>query len=119
MKDTKNIFGERIKARKEELKLRDEDIANLVGVSRSSVTGWISGHRIPGNKRLTLLADALNTSMEYLTGKTDNPLPIHGTIKLKDMLLNGDIVYDGEVITDDQKKMFLEILDTIMKSKLK
>lgn len=119
MKDTKNIFGERIKARKEELKLRDEDIADLVGVSRSSVTGWISGHRVPGNKRLTLLADALNTSMEYLTGKTDNPLPLHGKMKLRELILNGDIVYDDQVITEEQKVMFLDILDTIMKSKLK
>lgn len=118
MKDTENIFGERIKERKEELKLRDEDIANLVGVSRSSVTGWISGHRIPGNKRLSLLADALNTSTDYLTGKTDNPLPIHGKIKIKELLLKGDLLYDDKVVTEEQKIMFLKLLDTIMESKL-
>lgn len=118
MKDSNNTVGERIRARKEALGLRDEDIAAMVGVSRPSVTGWITGHRVPGNKRLASIADALNTSTDYLTGKTDNPLPINGTIDIKDLLLNGDLVYQDEVISDEQKVMFLNILDSIIKPKL-
>jgi transcriptional regulator with XRE-family HTH domain len=53
--------------------LRQEDLASLVGVSKDTVTRWESGKREPGAEALKKLAVALETSIAYLMGETDNP----------------------------------------------
>ncbi|MDF2791391.1 MAG: family transcriptional regulator [Neobacillus sp.] len=113
--ELKNIVGNRISERKQELGLRDEDIAKQVGVNRSTVTNWIRGKRAPGNTKISLLADALKTSTDYLNGKTDNPLPNTNDVRnIEELLINGDYIHNGQVVDQETKQMFLRILDSIM-----
>lgn len=116
--DLKNILGKRIKLQRQKLKIRNIDIAEKLGVNKSTVSNWIIGHRTPESQTLSNLAEVLNTSVDYLTGKTDNPLPTDKTINIRELLENRDLEYDGEIITDQQRETFLHILETIIKPKL-
>jgi transcriptional regulator with XRE-family HTH domain len=101
------------------IKLTYKGIAEKLGVKQSTVSNWKSGHRVPRSQHLKDLAKLLNTSVDYLTGETDNPLPIDDAVNVRDLLETKQLVYDGEIISDDQKEQFLEILSVLVKSKKK
>ena len=64
-------IGNRIIALRKELQLSQEDMADKIGVSRQSVSKWETDVCAPDAYNLISLAEALNTSVEYIvTGKT-------------------------------------------------
>jgi transcriptional regulator with XRE-family HTH domain len=73
--ENRNIVGERIKQRRKELKLNQEDSAQKVGVARQTVSSWEKGDFIPEGENLMKLAVALTTNSSYLLGETDDPTP--------------------------------------------
>lgn len=67
-------FADRVKDRMKALKLSSVELAQLVGVSKGSVTHWTNGTNQAGGKRLIALANALECSAEWLaTGDTPAP----------------------------------------------
>jgi transcriptional regulator with XRE-family HTH domain len=60
--------------RRKELGLTLEDVANRVGVSRTTVQRWEKGTlQNPGRDKIAALAAALQVSPEYLLGWTNDP----------------------------------------------
>ncbi|WP_394557305.1 helix-turn-helix domain-containing protein [Priestia aryabhattai] len=116
--EIKNILGQRIKEQRKKLKLTNIDIANELEVHKSTVSNWIAGHRVPEAQTLYNLAKILNTSVDYLTGKTTDPLPFDAKVDVKKMLNNRELVYDDKPITEEQRVMFLSILESIIEPKL-
>ena len=64
--DMNQHLGERLKSRRKELKLTQQDIAERVNVSKTSVVFWEKGENIPKHESLLLLANTLSTSPEWL-----------------------------------------------------
>lgn len=66
--------GERIKARRKQLSISADELAERVGVSRSTVFRWEKGdvEKIPA-KELNSIAQALQTTDAYLFGVIDDP----------------------------------------------
>lgn len=63
-----------IKDRRKELDLTLEEVADRVGVSRSTILRWETGFTTNlGRDKIALLAAALRVSPEYLLGWTDDP----------------------------------------------
>jgi len=64
----------RIRERREALHMTLEDVGRAVGVSKSTVLSWETG-RIKEMRRdkLRALAQALQTTVDYLMGLTDDP----------------------------------------------
>ncbi|NDL64934.1 LexA family protein [Acerihabitans arboris] len=74
-------MSSRIRARRKELNITQQVLANLVGVSRVTVTGWESGDYQPGGANLQALAAALQCRPAWLVdGKgeamADSPAPL-------------------------------------------
>ncbi|MBE3586531.1 MAG: helix-turn-helix transcriptional regulator [Thermoanaerobacter sp.] len=72
------IIGKRIKELREQLGLTQEELAEKVGISRSALANYESGLREPKGDILVRFANALNTTTDYLLGKTsrtDKPDP--------------------------------------------
>ncbi|PFR93558.1 helix-turn-helix domain-containing protein [Priestia megaterium] len=116
--EIKNILGQRIKEQRKKLKITNVDIARELNVHKSTVSNWIAGHRVPEAQTLADLAKILNTSQDYLTGKTANPLPFDAVVDVKELLNNRELVYDNKPITDEQRAMFLGVLESIIAPKI-
>ncbi|WP_281998719.1 helix-turn-helix domain-containing protein [Priestia flexa] len=110
-----NIIGDRIKSQRQKMRIRNIDIADALGVNKSTVSNWITGHRIPDTKILPNLATILNTSTDYLTGKTDNPLPQDSKNDVREFLESKDLIFEGEVITDDVREALIQLLNAVVK----
>lgn len=58
--------SERILARMKELNLQQVDLIELTGLSKGTVSKWISGINTPSGKSITSLSKALKTSPEWI-----------------------------------------------------
>ncbi|MGX9240046.1 LexA family protein [Pantoea dispersa] len=69
-------MGERIRAKRKELKLTQQALAELAGVNRVTVTGWEKDDYQPNGANLQALADALKCDPTWLVsgkGEPSNP----------------------------------------------
>lgn len=77
MENSKKGIGKRIKLLREELGLSQEELAKLIGYtsasSRSTINKVELGINDVAQSKLSKYAMALNTTVEYLIGITDNP----------------------------------------------
>ncbi|MFK8248073.1 helix-turn-helix domain-containing protein [Leuconostoc mesenteroides] len=69
-----SITANRIKELRTQKKLTQQGLANIINSSRGTVAKYEGDERNPSYAMLSLIADALDTTVEYLQGKTDNPL---------------------------------------------
>jgi transcriptional regulator with XRE-family HTH domain len=53
--------------------MSQDDLANRVGVKAGQISHFETGRRAPSLLVLKRIANALATSMDYLTGRTDDP----------------------------------------------
>lgn len=70
--------GERIESRREQLGLKQYQVADSIGVTRTTMSKYENGVNIPNAEILAKLARVLQTSADYLCGLTDSSTP-HGT----------------------------------------
>jgi len=66
-------LGERIKARRKQLELSQEDLARQIGSLQKQISRYETDENIPSAEALIALAYALETSIDYLVGITDDP----------------------------------------------
>ena len=82
------------------MKLNQEELAEIIEVSRPSISQWENDKVLPDTDKLLKLASALNASVAYLMGETDDPRPI--------LRLDGTMKLDGSsVIGKDPKRQSL------------
>lgn len=67
-------LGERLKELRMENHLRQDQVACLVGVERSSVSLWEGNLRQPSYATLVRLANLYGVTTDYLLGRVDNRL---------------------------------------------
>ena len=65
---------ERLKERRKVQKLTQEDLANKLGVARTTVVGWERGDRTPETDMLPKITKTLHCTSDYLLGLSDNPM---------------------------------------------
>ena len=83
------MLGNRIKILREELGLKQEELANKMSVSPSSIGMYETNKREPNYELILKLAQFFDVSTDYLLGKSDNRnsdvpisrIPILGTVK--------------------------------------
>lgn len=63
-------FHLRLRELRNSRKLSQQELADLLGISKSSVNMYERGEREPGIDTLEAIADYFNVDMDYLTGKT-------------------------------------------------
>ena len=101
-------FAIRLKELRSSKKISQEELANMLGLAKSSISMYEKGKRKPSFEVLEALADFFNVDMDYLLGKTNKttliPLPHGAQLKKVPMLgyaaagkpledLNQDVFY--------------------------
>lgn len=69
-----SVTANRIKELRTQKKLTQSELAETINTSRVTISRIESETRQPSYAMLSLIADALDTTVEYLQGKTDSPL---------------------------------------------
>jgi transcriptional regulator with XRE-family HTH domain len=102
--------GDEIRLLRKKLRLSQEGLSTLIGVSRSAVYDWERDAYSPEGKNLVKLAKALNVSVSYLMGETDDPTPktrlsekIEPQGAFHEIIINNGKEYSPENITKNPK----------------
>jgi transcriptional regulator with XRE-family HTH domain len=70
------IYSERIRQLRRAKDLSQEELAHLAGTSQRQISKYETGENEPTVHVLIALADALDTTTDYLVGLNENPLRI-------------------------------------------
>lgn len=66
-------FPERLKALRQERRLYQRELAEMLGISVRGYQCYETGEHEPGVKKLIAIADYYQVSIDYLVGRTDVP----------------------------------------------
>lgn len=67
-------FGERLKELRKNKDLTQKEMANILGISEVSYQRYEYNISTPEYKKLIFLADYFHISLDYLVGRSDNPI---------------------------------------------
>ena len=70
------MFSHRIRELRKKRNMTQRQLANILFVDCSSVTKWETGKSNPDFKKQQELAKLFNVSIDYLLGRTDDPLTL-------------------------------------------
>lgn len=117
MEEYKEIVGQRLQYLRKKKKIPVQTILDKFGIARSTYTGWEQGRRTPKGSTLVQLADLFNTTVDFLTGKTENEEP--NKVELLDFLNEENLIYEfnGKEITQEQKETVKSIIKTLLNNK--
>ncbi|MFZ7132515.1 MAG: helix-turn-helix domain-containing protein [Eubacteriales bacterium] len=113
------MFSERLKQTRKLKCLKQKDVAQYLCLDRSTYAGYESGKNKPSFEKLIELADLLNVSVDYLLGRSDNPILLNITYEIEDdfdlyeLTIAEDLsVFDKYVTMDkDDKKAVSEFIE--------
>jgi len=77
----KSFFAIRLVQLRRRRKLHQGDVAELIGIPRSTYASYENGIREPNPATLVFLASRLGVSVDYLTGNSDFELPVESGVK--------------------------------------
>ena len=103
------MIGERLKQLRTEKKLRQSDIAEIIGVSRGAYTQYELGLSEPDLSTIQQLASFFDVSTDYLLGRTDERK--NQNINISD----SDWPPEAKVLFRDVKKLTPEQLELVTK----
>lgn len=115
-----NITGDRLRALRKSLRLRQEDVGEVVRKSKSTVAGYESGFRSPNKETLDKLAELYRTSVDYLLGRTDNSSPTYNDNEprdIRELIKTNDFTYNGKKLDNKDLDLVLSILERIADDK--
>lgn len=65
-------IGRRIRPILKKKGMSQRKLSEIVGVTETMISRWISGSSVPKANHIVYLADALGVSADYILGRTDN-----------------------------------------------
>lgn len=111
-----SITAERIKKLRKQKQLTQQGLADIIESSRDTIANYENDRNKSTLAMLTLIADALDTTVDYLQGKTDIPTKtidsnVHtGDENKKHVELSDDeliMSFEGKELSEDYKKSIL------------
>ncbi len=113
-----NKIGNRIKQVREELKLTQEELAQAVGMNKSTIQRYEIGHvekiKLPV---IDALAERLNVNPDWLSCKVDERKAFNESSQPNEVKLSDDVVvlarHLDEIPDEDRKELINNIQNTI------
>lgn len=109
-------LADRIKASRKEKRYTQKDLAALLHVKPATVSGWEVGRNEPSISMLKKLANTLDVSFEYLAGISETSADKVYNMTVDEAL--GTIMsYDGKPVTNHDKKVMKDLLESYLRNK--
>ena len=64
-------FANRLKELREEKGIKQQELGQLVNMTKMAISHWEKGHSEPSIAQLILLSNYFGVTVDYLVGKTD------------------------------------------------
>ena len=109
-------FASRLKQLRKEKNLTQEDLAQKISKTRSTIAGYETERKEPDYETLTLIAEVLGTTTDYLLGNSDIRNPYKDKIPeekypevhdveeaMKIILEQPGLMLKGEILSDESK----------------
>lgn len=122
------IFPERLKALRKDHERRQEDMAKLLKIQRSTYGEYERGKIVPPIDKIKILADYFGVSVDYLMGNTNfktheerhekAPLDISKQVKIMLEYLEDNqsaLTIDGKLIDDESRDVLKASLESSLK----
>ncbi|MFB5193174.1 helix-turn-helix domain-containing protein [Alicyclobacillus fastidiosus] len=110
-------FAERLTELRRNQGWTQEDVANLLGIARTTYAMYEQSRREPELKTICMLGDLYNVSIDYLLGRTDDPTPPKPATAVTDMIQgSGDKEVTGSKKLDDAMKSDIKRISGQMES---
>lgn len=110
-------YGHRIAELREKRGLTQEELSNMLDITRASLSHYEKNRRKPDFETLTRLADTFHVSVDYLLGRTNNPdmvldEDVRGlvdSLELSDreILSKFELMIDGKPLSEEEAKRFI------------
>lgn len=113
------MIGNRVKILREELNLKQDDLAKKLGVSPSAIGMYERDLREANDEIKLKMCDLFECSMDYLTGKSDIRKPETPSEDLLDLAKVGFTKENYNPPSDKQKEQIRTILETILEDNKK
>jgi transcriptional regulator with XRE-family HTH domain len=112
--------GDKIAALRDKRGLTQEDLASKIGISRASLSHYEKNRREPDYTTLTKLADFFHVSVDYLLGRTEDPVKttdlavrdFEENLELSDEQLLEKFAFtvDGRKLTPEESRRFIAFI---------
>lgn len=112
-KTVQEIVGERLLFLRKKERMSQEDVSDMLRVARTTYAGYESGNRKMNFEHLVRIAEIFDVSLDYLFGRTDNPVREEVSHNLAEVLEVEGLHWDGMPLTQTEllpTKQFYEIL---------
>lgn len=70
---SRKLFSERLYRLRKSANISHEKLAEELGLTRTTISHWENGKRLPSLDVIASLADYFDVSIDYLVGRSDNP----------------------------------------------
>ena len=112
------MYSVRIRELRKEHRYTLDDIAQRLGIARSTYAGYETGHRKPAIETLFEIAKIYNVSTDYILGLTDEKDPKKIEYNASEYLKKGNLNWDGIPLTDEELKPIRDLLEVIVRDRL-
>jgi len=75
------MIGYRLKEQRKNMKIKQRELAQFIGVQVSMISRYETGRDDPNDKIKIEIAKILNVSLDYLLGVIDDPIPYYSSDK--------------------------------------
>lgn len=69
------VFAERLRFLRKQRNLSQEMLAKSIGITQPTLCNYEKAQSFPGPTKLIAICNQLETTVDYLLGQTDNPVP--------------------------------------------
>ncbi|MGI9861348.1 helix-turn-helix transcriptional regulator [Moorella naiadis] len=110
------MLGNRIKQKRLELGLTQEDVAKKIGVNRSTVSSWEIGRREPDGEILAKLANILQCSTDFLLRNKTSSLQQKDPVEENWPEVLQVLRRSGKKPTAQERKKIAKIIETAIEA---
>jgi len=113
-----SMFGQRLKQLRKKRKLTMQEVADYVGVAKSTYAGYESGYRQPTIESIQTISRKLRTSADYLLGLSDYAeLPVEINLNAKEYLNIGKLHWDGVPLEKGDLELIHSLMERVLRDR--
>lgn len=112
------MFGVRLKELRTKQHWTIEEVAEKIGVGRSTYAGYETEDRKPPIHNLIKLSELFDVSVDYILGLTDEPDVKHLEYDASKYLRKENLNWNGVPLTNKELGPIVELLEVIVRDRL-